>query len=61
MVLARLKAQVPLGHFFADILFPLLVDQLVADVADIHAMVIDLQGVALEVIFNVIKQGGHVY
>ena len=60
MVLARLQAQVPFSNFLADVFLPLLVDQLVADVADVHAVVVDFYRVALEVILDVVKQGGHI-
>ena len=54
----RLQLQVPGGDLVAEVLVLLLLDEPVADVADVELLPVELAGVALEVGLDVVEQLG---
>ena len=56
VVLARLEVQLPAGHFGADVLAPVLLDEPVADFRDVHLLPIELLGLRLEIGLHVVEQ-----
>ena len=56
MVLARLERHLPLGHLPAEVLLLVLLDQPIADVADVDLLPVEIAGIGLEERLHVVQQ-----